>query len=135
MDARFTIGTTFKTGGKYPHLCTVVDIHRTYNDAGELVKIRYVATHEFMGQVVRDQDVVDTTIAKGIQSESATTIIHHNGEHGLRNGSYTAEKKGKFHSYMNGDYMGEIPAVPKHQEMQSNVQEANRFLPKCCKQK
>jgi len=66
LQARFKIGTTFKTGGKAPHLCTVIDIHKTYDSLGDLVKIRYVATHEFMGQTVTDRDVVDTTIARGL---------------------------------------------------------------------
>lgn len=63
------------------------------------------------------------------------TIIHHNGIHGLQNGSYTAEKKGEFHSYMNGDYMGRISAIPKHQTQQCDAKTANKHLPDCCKQK
>lgn len=63
---RFNIGTQFKTRGKHPRLCTVTDILKTYNSAEELVSIRYVATHEFMGQTVTDRDVVETTIAMGL---------------------------------------------------------------------
>mgnify|MGYP001167322660 CR=1 FL=1 len=59
------IGTQYKTRGKAPKLCTVTDILKTYNNAGELVKIRYVAQHEFCGQVVTDYYVVATTIARG----------------------------------------------------------------------
>ena len=62
---RFVVGTQFMTRGKAPRLCTVVDIWRTYNTAGELVKLRYVATHELMGQTLTDYDVVETTIAMG----------------------------------------------------------------------
>lgn len=65
MKAKFPIGTTFKTRGKHPRLCKVTDIWRTYNDAGELVSIRYVAEHEFMGRAIVDRDVVETTIAMG----------------------------------------------------------------------
>ena len=61
----YAIGTQFKTRGKCPRVCTVVDILKTYNSAGELVKIRYVATHEFSGQTVTDSDVVAATIAMG----------------------------------------------------------------------
>lgn len=61
----FAIGTQFKTRGKHPRLCTVVDVLRTYNSADELVRVRYVATHEFMGQTIKDIDVVATTIALG----------------------------------------------------------------------
>lgn len=65
IKPRFEIGQRYKTSGKYPNICTVVDILSTYNSAGELVKIRYVATHDFLGQPVTDYDVVDTTIARG----------------------------------------------------------------------
>jgi hypothetical protein len=61
---RFAIGTQFKTQGKAPRICTVRDILRTYNNAGELVLITYVATHDFMGQEVSEV-VVDTTVARG----------------------------------------------------------------------
>ena len=59
------IGTKYKTRGKAPKLCTVVDILKTYNSKGELVKIRYVSEHEFCGQIVTNHDVVATTIAMG----------------------------------------------------------------------
>jgi hypothetical protein len=65
MQPKFNIGHQFKTRGKHPRLCTVVDILRTYNAKGDLVKTRYVATHEFMGQTVTDGDVCETTIAMG----------------------------------------------------------------------
>lgn len=64
-DQRFPIGQQFKTQGRNPRLCTVTDVLRTYNSAGEMVRLRYVATHEFMGQTLRDSDVVETTIARG----------------------------------------------------------------------
>ena len=66
MEARFTIGTQYMSAGKYKRLCTVCDILKTYNNAGELVCIRYVATHDFMGQTVMDCQVVDATIARGL---------------------------------------------------------------------
>lgn len=62
----YPIGTKFKTGGKRPRLCTVTDILKTYNSADELVRTRYVATHEFCGQQVADSDVNAVTIARGI---------------------------------------------------------------------
>ena len=61
----YPIGTLFKTRGKYPRLCEVVDIFKAYDSTGELVKTRYVATHEIMGQIVTDYDVVKTTIDMG----------------------------------------------------------------------
>jgi hypothetical protein len=63
---RFAIGQQFYTRGKVRRLCTIVDIHSTYNASGELVRIRYVATHEFMGQLVHDYDVPDSTVAMGL---------------------------------------------------------------------
>jgi len=63
---RFKIGQRFNTSGKYPRQCTVVDILRTYNSAGALVSVRYVAEHEFLGQKILDNNVLETTIAKGL---------------------------------------------------------------------
>lgn len=65
-EARFTIGTQFKSRGKYPRLYTITDILRTYNNAGELVRLRYEATHDLAGQKVTDYDVVETSIAMGL---------------------------------------------------------------------
>lgn len=64
-EPRFNIGNHFLTRGKWPRLCTITDIWRTYNHAGDLVRVRYVTTHVVMGQTVTDYDVVDTTIAIG----------------------------------------------------------------------
>ena len=69
LTARFPVGTKFLSSGKRKDVCTVVDILKTYNNAGELVSIRYVATHPFMGQDVYDYDVVDTTIAMRLLPE------------------------------------------------------------------
>lgn len=65
MEARFTIGTQFLSAHKHPRLCTVIDVLKTYNSKDELVRVRYVASHPFMGQNIIDGDVCDTTIAKG----------------------------------------------------------------------
>ena len=62
----YPIGTIYKTRGKNPKYCMVVDILKTYDVLNNLVKIRYVSTHEFLGQNVFDYDVVATTIAMGI---------------------------------------------------------------------
>jgi hypothetical protein len=63
---RFDIGQQYKTRGKYPRLCTITDILRTYNSKADLVQIRYVSEHEFAGQIVTDRDVIETTIAMGL---------------------------------------------------------------------
>lgn len=65
----YPIGTRYMSRGKHPRECTIVDVHKTYNNAGELVKTRYVSTHLFLGQVVTDYDVVQPTIAMGLITE------------------------------------------------------------------
>lgn len=68
MAHTYPIGTVFKTRGKHPLTCTVVDHLTTTNSKGEVVRERYVATHQFCGQTVEDQDVVAVTIARGLVS-------------------------------------------------------------------
>lgn len=63
----YGIGTVFTpVGRKTKNVCTVTDILTTRNTAGEVVKIRYVATHDFCGQTVTDHDVLEVTIARGL---------------------------------------------------------------------
>lgn len=62
---RFKIGTKFKTRGKHKRECEVTDILYTFNSTGDLVMVRYVATHDFCGRSMTDYDVVETTIAMG----------------------------------------------------------------------
>lgn len=63
---KYPIGTKFKTRGKAPRECVVVDYLTTTNMQGDIVKQRYVAQHTFLGQTVADYDVVETTIARGL---------------------------------------------------------------------
>jgi|JI10StandDraft_1071094.scaffolds.fasta_scaffold1083636_2 hypothetical protein len=65
LQARFSIGDTFKTRGRHPRLCTILDILRTYNSNGELVRVRYVASHKLNGQVIMDYDVCETSVLMG----------------------------------------------------------------------
>jgi len=67
----YPIGTKFTPIGKHATECTVTDMLTTRNLAGEIVSIRYVATHIFMGQTVTDRNVIPTTIARGIGGEVA----------------------------------------------------------------
>ncbi|WP_020472406.1 hypothetical protein [Zavarzinella formosa] len=64
---RYKIGHQFLSRGKNPRLCTITDILATTNSKGDVVKIRYVATHEFMGQVLTDHDVCDAAVAIGTE--------------------------------------------------------------------
>lgn len=61
---RFPLGTRFTPVGKR-YVCTVIDILRTYNNDNELVKVRYAAAHQFMGQTLVDE-YLETTIARGL---------------------------------------------------------------------
>ena len=72
--ARFAIGQQYQTCGKHPVLCTVVDIHTTYNAQGEHVRTRYVATHDFCGQTVKGCDLPEATIARGLSNEELAKI-------------------------------------------------------------
>lgn len=59
------IGIRFisRSNRKNKRVQTVVDKHVTYSAiTGEVVKTRYVATHELMGRTVTDYDVCATTI-------------------------------------------------------------------------
>lgn len=62
----YPVGTKFKPIGKRGDICTVTDMLTTRNLAGEIVQVRYVATHLFMGQTVINRDVCAATIARGI---------------------------------------------------------------------
>ena len=66
ITQKYDIGTQFTrtTGRKNKHLETIIDVYRTYNNDSELVKIRYVASHEFTGQTITDYDVLETAIAR-----------------------------------------------------------------------
>lgn len=68
-EIRYNIGTKFKSGGKCARECEVIDIYKTYDSKGELVKVRYVAVHTFLGQQVTDYDVCQTTIDRGLISK------------------------------------------------------------------
>lgn len=65
-DPTFPIGTRYVTRGRAPRECEVVDVLKTYNSAGDLVKVRYVSRHMLMGREIIDHDVPGTTIKMGI---------------------------------------------------------------------
>lgn len=66
MRNRFEIGTKFvMVGRKDQTEWEVVDILTTTNSKGEVVKIRYSAKKIFCGQELIDNDVLETTIARG----------------------------------------------------------------------
>lgn len=65
----YPVGTQFRVrraNSGERMLCTVVDILRTTNAKGELVRVRYVATRPGITNTVTAYDVVAVTIAKGL---------------------------------------------------------------------
>ena len=71
MTTRFKIGQKYiPVGRKNKYVCTITDILKTYNSKNDLIKICYVSTHEFLGQIVTDHDVADSTIARGLINET-----------------------------------------------------------------
>lgn len=68
---KYKIGQQYTTRNKCKDLCTVTDIHTTYNLEGDIVKQRYVATHVCMGQLVTDYDVPQTTIDMALENQEA----------------------------------------------------------------
>ena len=64
----------------------------------------------------------------------ATYYTHaHNIDGCLRNGSYVRkDKDGKIVQYMNGDYMGEVAAIPTGMT-EVDATHARNLLPKVCK--
>lgn len=66
FEPKYPIGTKFKLKKK---LHEVIDIHKTYNAVGELVKLRYVTKHDFLGQPVINREIVETTIKRALWEE------------------------------------------------------------------
>lgn len=69
IDQDIPIGTKYICRNKQK-ICEVVDIHKTYNHAGDLVRTRYVVSHWFTGQFVINRDVVKVTIQKALVAAS-----------------------------------------------------------------
>lgn len=72
MKARFPIGLTF-TKKRFPKAkelteYTILNIHTTRNEAGNVVKIEYVVSHDFLGSRITEE-MVDTTIARSLLPE------------------------------------------------------------------
>lgn len=62
---RFPIGLTYTLKRKNSkQVRTIVDYLQTFNLNGDLVNIRYVTEHSFMGQTIRDYDVIEVSIAR-----------------------------------------------------------------------
>lgn len=78
MKPRFPIGLSFERK-RYPKApCSIThnieDIYTTRNSAGEVVKIEYKVSHEFMGQRV-SEFMIDTTIARSLTNEQLKEFV------------------------------------------------------------
>lgn len=65
---KYPIGTQYLPMGKNAKVCTITECFKTYDSKGNLVKTSYQSTHDFLGQAVRNHDVCETTIARGIEN-------------------------------------------------------------------
>lgn len=54
------IGTKYISRGKRKNVCTVIDILTTYNSKSEVVSVKYLCEHDFMGQTVRHEELSTT---------------------------------------------------------------------------
>ena len=61
---KFQVGTKWLSGGKVPHLCTVIDFLVTRNLSGEVVREDYLSQHDLIGPVLHTDCAV--TIARGV---------------------------------------------------------------------
>ena len=67
-DVKFMLGTHFIPRGDKAHcIYTVIDVWRTFNWQGDLVKVEYVAEHSLAGQRIESHEC-ETTIAMGIEN-------------------------------------------------------------------
>ena len=68
MDSkpRYDISTQYISQGKHKDLCTVVGFSTAYNSNNEVVNIKYISTHKYLGQTVYNYDVLESTITRKI---------------------------------------------------------------------
>lgn len=76
--ARFPIGLTFSRP-RFPKAKELTeyhidDIYTTRNNAGDVVRIEYVVSHEFLGQRIKEF-MVDTTIARSLTNEQLREFV------------------------------------------------------------
>lgn len=76
-QARWPVGTKFDHKHRYARgksetfTYTIIDIWKTYNDAGALVKIQYICHHPYIGVPVESIEN-DTTVAMGVMARHGT---------------------------------------------------------------
>ena len=63
------IGTQYlPKGRKNAKVCTITECFKTFDSEGNLVRVFYQSKHDFLGQAVINNDVCETTIARGIEN-------------------------------------------------------------------
>lgn len=78
MNPRFPIGLVFYrkrfTKAKEPTEYTILNIYTTRNEAGNVVRIEYLVSHDFLGQGITEL-MCDTTIARSLTNEQLKEYI------------------------------------------------------------
>ena len=64
---KFPVGTQYQPIGK-PYVCTVINYLVTRSMDGDIYRVRYMSTHTRLDQRLVDDDVLETTIARGIEN-------------------------------------------------------------------
>ena len=79
---KIKIGDKFirSTGKGRKEIETVEDIYTTKNHKGEIVKVEYVASHDFMGQKVFDYEIPAATIQRAKRIKENMNISEQLGE-------------------------------------------------------
>ncbi len=66
---KYPIGTQYlPKGRKNAKVCTITECFKTFDSKGNLVRVFYQSKHDFLGQAVINNDVCETTIARGIEN-------------------------------------------------------------------
>ncbi len=65
---RYNIG--FEYVDRHNRKCKVVDYHITYNMNNDIIKERYVVERRLLGQVIIDNDVIQTSIDMATKNTS-----------------------------------------------------------------
>ena len=77
MKHRFPIGlvVTIKRP-KRSTVITITDRLTVTNDKGEVVRCYYETQHSYLGQIVTNHEVADTTIARALGSEGIKPYLY-----------------------------------------------------------
>lgn len=75
IKPRFPIGLQFVPySDKQKRMHSILNIHTTRNEAGNVVKIEYLVSHDFCGQQITEL-MVDTKIARSLGNEGIKPFL------------------------------------------------------------